>query len=119
MARSRGAEEGTASLVGRLLILIAGGKETSATLAEKLGISPRQVNRYVNQLQEAGWRIERHGARRRGDIRMELGSPRILLPALSPPCAGPARDTAGSGLAGSAPRPARTAARRRPRPSRS
>jgi predicted DNA-binding transcriptional regulator YafY len=80
MPRYRGTEEGTASLVGRLLILIAAGKETSATLAEKLGVSPRQVNRYVNQLQEAGWEIERHGARRRGDIWMELKSPRIILP---------------------------------------
>ena len=81
MPRYRGTEEATASLIGRLLILVAGGPETSATLAEKLGVSPRQVNRYVNQLQEAGWRIERQGARRRGDVRIELKSPRIVLPA--------------------------------------
>ena len=80
MSRYRGTAEGSASLVGRLLILIAGGEETSVTLAEKLGISSRQVNRYVNQLREAGWQIERHGARRRGDIRIELKSPRIILP---------------------------------------
>ena len=84
MPRYRGTEEGTASLVGRLLILIAGGQETSATLAEKLGVSPRQVNRYVNQLREAGWQIERHGAKRHGDIRIELKSPRIILPAQEP-----------------------------------
>src|SRR3954447_19520873 len=80
MPRFRGTEEGTASLVGRLLILIASGQETSGSLAGKLGISPRQVNRYVNQLREAGWEIERHGARRHGDVRIELRSPRIILP---------------------------------------
>ena len=85
MPRYRGTEEGTASLVGRLLILIAAGKETSATLAEKLGISPRQVNRYVHQLGAAGWRIERHGARRHGAAPFELKSPRIILPAQDHP----------------------------------
>ena len=80
MSRYRGTAEGSASLVGRLLILIAGGEETSVTLAEKLGISSRQVNRYVNQLRDAGWQIERHRVRRHGDIRIELKSPRIILP---------------------------------------
>jgi hypothetical protein len=37
-------------LVGRLLLLVSAGKQTSASLAQNLGPSPRQVNRYVLQL---------------------------------------------------------------------
>jgi hypothetical protein len=66
-------------LVGRLLLLVAAGKETSATLAEKLGVSARQVNRYVLGLVEAGWRIERRGAPTHQDYHFELVSPKVVL----------------------------------------
>ena len=79
MPRYRGTKEGSASLVGRLLLLIADGRETSASLAEKLGLSPRQVNRYLLQLNEAGWRIERRGVPTHGHYWFELVSPRIAL----------------------------------------
>ena len=79
MSRYRGTQEASAKLIGRLLLLLAGGGQTSATLAEKLGVSPRQVNRYLTQLGEAGWLIERHGARRLGASRLELKSPRIVI----------------------------------------
>ncbi len=46
-------------LLASYLLLIAAGPETSASLADKLNVSPRQVNRYVLQLIEAGWQIER------------------------------------------------------------
>ena len=78
MPRYRGTREGSASLVGRLLLLIAGGRETSASLAQKLGLSPRQVNRYVLQLNEAGWRIERRGVPTHGDYWFELVAPQIF-----------------------------------------
>jgi predicted DNA-binding transcriptional regulator YafY len=84
MPRYRGTPEPAASLVGRLQLLIAAGKETAVTLSEKLGISPRQVNRYVLHLREAGWQIERHGARRNGATWFELRSPRIVLPVQNP-----------------------------------
>jgi len=61
------------------LIFIATGKETSATLAEKLGVSPRQVNRYILGLVAAGWKIERVGVPTHGDYWFELQSPRIVL----------------------------------------
>lgn len=80
MPRYRGTKEGTPSLVGRLLLLIAGDKETSATLASKLGVSDRQVNRYILQLKQAGWQIERRGTPTRGDYWLELVSPQIILP---------------------------------------
>ncbi len=80
MPRFRGTKEGAASLVGRLLLLIAGGKETSATLAAKLGVSDRQVNRYVLGLRNAGWHIERRGVPTHGDYYFELVSPRVILP---------------------------------------
>jgi hypothetical protein len=81
MPRYRGTREGTASLVGRLLLLVAGGgKETSATLAGKLGVSARQVNRYVAGLNQAGWRIERRGVPTHGEYWFELASPQIVLP---------------------------------------
>src|SRR5215467_6123012 len=80
MPRSRGTKEGTASLIGRLLLLIARGRETSATLAQKLGVSVRQVNRYVLQLVGAGWQIERRGVPTHGDYWFELVSPQITLP---------------------------------------
>ncbi len=79
MPRYRGTSEGTASLVGRLLLLIAAGKETSATLAAKLGVTPRQVNRYVAQLLAAGWRIERRGVPTRADYWFELAWPKVVL----------------------------------------
>lgn len=79
MPRARGTTTGTASLVGELLILIARDKETSATLADQLGVSPRQVNRYVLQLIEAGWQIERVGVPTHGDYYFELKQPRIVF----------------------------------------
>ena len=80
MPRYRGSQEGAATLVGRLLLYVAGGQETSASLAAKLGVSPRQVNRYVLQLREAGWRIERRGVPTHGDYWFELVSPQITFP---------------------------------------
>jgi biotin operon repressor len=80
MPRYRGTSEGTPALIGRLLLLIAAGKETSSTLAAQLGVSPRQVNRYVLQLREAGWQIERRGVPTKADYWFELVSPQILLP---------------------------------------
>lgn len=73
----RRSREGIASLVGRLLILVAAGKETSATLATKLKVSPRQVNRYIVQLAKAGWQIERRGVPTHQDYYFELMRPRI------------------------------------------
>jgi hypothetical protein len=43
MPRYRGTREASASLVGRLLLLIARGQETSSSLSEQLGVSPRTV----------------------------------------------------------------------------
>jgi biotin operon repressor len=80
MPRYRNTKEGAATLVGRLLLFIADGRETSATLATKLGVSDRQVNRYVLQLKEAGWRIERRGVPTHGDYYFELVSPKLCLP---------------------------------------
>jgi hypothetical protein len=79
MPRYRGTREGTASLVGRLLLLVAGGRETSASLAEKLKVSPRQVNRYVLGLVQAGWQIERRGVPTHADYYFELVSPTVVL----------------------------------------
>ena len=79
MPRHRGTREGAAQLVGRLLLLIAMNKETSASLSKKLGVSPRQVNRYLAQLKQAGWRIERVGVPTHGDYWIELKSPKIEL----------------------------------------
>jgi hypothetical protein len=79
MPRHRGTTEGTASLIGRLLILISKGKETSSTLAGQLGVSPRQVNRYILGLIQAGWQIERVGAWTRGAYWFELRSPEVVL----------------------------------------
>lgn len=78
MPRYRGSDEGAATLVGRLLLLVSQGEETSASLSEKLGVSPRQVNRYVVQRNLAGWRIERMGAWTKQDYHFELKSPRIV-----------------------------------------
>jgi hypothetical protein len=80
MPRYRGTSEGTPALIGRLLLLVATGRETSATLAAKLGVSPRQVNRYVLGLIEAGWQIQRRGVPTKADYWFELVSPQILLP---------------------------------------
>ncbi|HEX3654520.1 MAG TPA: hypothetical protein VHV55_01870 [Pirellulales bacterium] len=81
MPRFRSSKEGAATLVGRLLLLIAGGKETSASLAKKLDVSPRQVNRYVLQLIAAGWQIERVGEWLKHDYYFELKTPRIIVAA--------------------------------------
>jgi len=80
MSRYRGTKEGTACLVGRLLLLIAAGRETSGTLAGKLGVSARQVNRYVLQLRTAGLHIERRGVPTHSDYWFQLVSP-LLHPA--------------------------------------
>ena len=80
MPRYRGTREGTPSLVGRLLLLVASGRETSASLAQELGVSPRQVNRYVLDLVAADWRIERRGVPTHADYWFELVSPRIAAP---------------------------------------
>ena len=80
MPRHRGTAEGTASLVGRLLLLVSAGRETSASLAGKLGVSDRQVNRYIVQLRAAGWGIERRGVPTHGDYWFELVTPRIVRP---------------------------------------
>ena len=47
MPRYRNTNEPIPTLVGRLLLLIANGRENSASLAQQLGITPRQLNRYV------------------------------------------------------------------------
>jgi biotin operon repressor len=80
MPRYRGTKAGAATLVGRLLLLVAAGKETSASLAAKLGVSDRQVNRYILQLMQAGWQIERRGVPTHQDYYIELTAPQILLP---------------------------------------
>jgi hypothetical protein len=80
MPRYRSTTEGIPTLVGRLLLLVAAGQETSATLAAQLGVSSRQVNRYVLGLREAGWQIERRGVPTHGDYWFELVAPRIVLP---------------------------------------
>lgn len=81
MPRYRNTTDGTATLVGKLLLLIAAGPETSASLADKLNVSPRQVNRYVLQLIEAGWQIERVGEWLKHDYHFVLMAPTIALPA--------------------------------------
>ena len=79
MPRYRGSQEGAATIVGKLLLHLAGGKETSASLAAKLGVSPRQVNRYILQLREAGWQIERRGVPTHADYWFELVSHQITF----------------------------------------
>ncbi|MBP87003.1 MAG: hypothetical protein CMJ64_09850 [Planctomycetaceae bacterium] len=79
MPRYRGTTDGAATVVGKLLLAIASGKETSITLSEQLGVSPRQVNRYVLQLVEAGWQIERVGVPTHSDYYFELKSPKIVI----------------------------------------
>ena len=79
MPRHRGTHEGAATLIGKLLLLIAAGRETSTSLAASLGVSPRQVNRYVLQLVAAGWQIERIGAWTKADYWFELKTPTIML----------------------------------------
>ena len=80
MPRYRSTNEGIPAMVGRLLLLVAAGQETSATLAAQLGVSSRQVNRYVLGLCAAGWQIERRGVPTHGDYWFELVAPRIFLP---------------------------------------
>lgn len=79
MPRYRGTKEGAAAVVGRLLLLVAGGQETSVSLSAKLKVSPRQVNRYVLQLREAGWDIERRGVPTHQDYYFELLRPQIVV----------------------------------------
>jgi len=79
MPRYRGTNEATASLVGKLLLLVVAGKETSVTLAAKLSVSPRQVNRYIVGLKEAGWQIERRGVPTHGEYWLELVTPRVVF----------------------------------------
>ena len=79
MPRYRGTKEGAAAIIGRLLLLVSQSKETSASLSKKLGVSPRQVNRYVVQLNVAGWRIERVGAWTKQHYYFELKAPRIVM----------------------------------------
>jgi len=78
MPRYRSTTDSTATLVGKLLLLIAEGSETSASLAGKLHVSQRQVNRYVLQLIAAGWQIEREGEWLKHEYHFELKSPQIL-----------------------------------------
>ena len=80
MPRYRSTTDGAATIVGKLLLAIAKDKETSASLAEKLGVSARQVNRYVLQLVEAGWQIERVGAWTKQDYWFELKAPLVAWP---------------------------------------
>ncbi len=80
MPRYRTTKDATVTLAGKLLLLIANGQETSQSLAAALGVSPRQVNRYVLQLVAAGWQIERVGAWTMQDYHFELKSPTIVLP---------------------------------------
>jgi hypothetical protein len=82
MPRYRSATDGAATLVGKLLLFIAEGHETSSTLAAKLKVSPRQVNRYILQLIAAGWLIEREGEWLKHDYHFVLKSPRIVMPAV-------------------------------------
>ncbi|MCE9606540.1 MAG: helix-turn-helix domain-containing protein [Planctomycetia bacterium] len=82
MPRYRSTTDGAATLVGKLLLLIAESPETSATLAAKLNVSSRQVNRYILQLIAAGWLIEREGEWLRHDYHFVLKSPRIVMPAV-------------------------------------
>ena len=79
MPRYRNTNEPIPTLVGRLLLLIANGQENSASLAKQLGITPRQVNRYVVQLIDGGWQIERVGKWTREEYWFELKSPRLVL----------------------------------------
>jgi hypothetical protein len=86
MPRYRNTSEPTPTLVGRLLLFVAAGRETSASLAAKLGVTARQVNRYVLQLGVAGWAIERKGVPTHGDYSFELVSPKVVLgPTKTPP----------------------------------
>lgn len=87
MPRYRGTQEGAAALVGRLLLLVGAGKETSTSLSRKLGVSDRQVNRYILQLKDAGWQIERRGVPTHADYYFELVAPKIATAA--PEQAGP------------------------------
>jgi hypothetical protein len=80
MPRYRTTTDSTATLVGKLLLLIVQGRETSATLAKKLNVSPRQINRYVVQLIEAGWQIERVGAWTKQDYWFVLTAPKVFVP---------------------------------------
>ena len=79
MPRYRGTTESSATIVGSLLLLVATGKETSRSLAQKLGVGPRQVNRYVLGLKKAGWRIVRQGVPTHADYWFELQAPTIIV----------------------------------------
>jgi hypothetical protein len=77
MPRYRNAVEPVGTLVGRLLLLIAAGPKTSSLLASRLRVTRRQINRYVQHLIAAGWRIERHGVRQAGEFSIVLARPHI------------------------------------------
>jgi len=77
MPRFRGTAEPAGTLIGRLLLLVAAEPRSSAILGECLGVSPQQVNRYVRQLVEAGWLIERHKLRPVGRSTIALKQPFI------------------------------------------
>ncbi len=79
MPRKRGTRMGAAALVGKMILLIAQGGTTSITLARQLKVSPRQVNRYIVQLKEAGWEIDRVGLPTRGRYELVLRFPQIRL----------------------------------------
>jgi biotin operon repressor len=80
MPRFRSTKDGAATLVGKLLLLIINEQETSATLAAKLKVSARQINRYILQLREAGWQIDRVGEWLKNDYYFELKTPKISTP---------------------------------------
>lgn len=77
MPRFRGTTEPAGTLIGRLLLLIAAEPHSSVMLADRLGVSTQQINRYVLQLIEAGWPIERHRVHRVGRSAISLTRPFI------------------------------------------
>ena len=79
MPRKRGTRMGAAALVGKLILSIAKGGTTSIALSRQLKVSPRQVNRYIVQLNEAGWEIERVGIPTHGRYELVLEFPQIRL----------------------------------------
>ena len=85
MPRYRNTVDAVGTIVGKLLLAIAKGPETSASLAAQLGVSPRQTNRYIVDLIEAGWQIEREGEWLKHDYFFKLTSPKLVLPAAGKP----------------------------------
>ena len=76
MPRRQGTSEPIASLIGRLILLLTNERQTTASLALELRVSERQVNRYLQQLNEAGWSIRRVGPNRL-NCRLESVHPRV------------------------------------------